>query len=120
MFKTITLLKRRDGLSLDEFIAYYEDHHRRIGEKYLRGGAVRYVRRFLRPLDDIGDPTDYDVVTEIWFPDRASFEATLSALKRPQAAAEIAADEERLFDRSKIRMFKVEEHESAMDSAVGN
>ena len=117
MYKTITLLKRRDGMSLDDFIAYYEAHHRLIGEKYLRGRAERYFRRYLRPRDDSGVPTDYDVVTEVWFADRAAFDATLAVLMQPDAAAEIAADEERLFDRSKIRMFAVEEHESDMDTA---
>lgn len=119
MYKTITLLKRREGLTLDEFIAYYEAHHRLIGEKYLNGAAVHYARRFLRPIDDSGVPTDYDVVTEVWFADRASFDAALALLMQPEAAAEIAADEERLFDRSKIRMFAVEEHESDLGVRAG-
>ena len=50
MFKTITLLKRRPGTTMAEFIDYYETHHRVIGEKYLRGHATRYVRRFLHPF----------------------------------------------------------------------
>ncbi len=116
MFKTITLLKRRPGLSMADFIDYYETHHRLIGEKYLRGRATRYVRRFLHPLPGplTGETVEpeHDVVMEIWFADRESFEATIALLTRPDAAAEIAADEERLFDRSKNRMFTVEEHES--------
>lgn len=119
MYKTITLLKRRDGLTLDEFIAYYETYHRLVGEKYLDGRALRYARRYLRPLDDSGAPTDYDVVTEVWFADRASFESTLAVLMQPEAAAENAADEARLFDLAKIRMFAVEERESELVSGAG-
>ena len=35
MFKTVCLLKRKDGMSLEEFRDYYENHHRKIGEKVL-------------------------------------------------------------------------------------
>ncbi len=118
MFKTITLLKRRPGLSMAEFIDYYETRHRLIGEKYLRGKATRYVRRFLHPLPNpvTGEAIDpeHDVVMEIWFADRAAFEATMASLTAPDIAAEIAEDEERVFDRAKNRFFIVEEHESDM------
>ncbi len=112
MFKTITLLKRRPGLSMDDFIAYYERVHAHIGEKYLAAGAQRYVRRFLHPIADDGQDKPYDVVMEIWFADRAAFDRTLAELLEPGPAAEIAADEDRLFDRSANRLFFVEEHES--------
>ncbi len=51
MIKSIGLLKRRPGISVAEFRAYYETKHRVIGEKYLTGFASRYVRRFLEPAD---------------------------------------------------------------------
>lgn len=118
MFKTITLLKRRPGMSMTEFTNYYEATHRRIGEKYLRGRATRYVRRYLHPVPDpltgeVSEP-EHDVATEMWFPDRATFETTMAALALPEPAAEIAADEERLFDRSKNRLCIVEDHESVL------
>ncbi len=37
-------------MSRAEFIDYYERHHRRIGEKYLSGRALRYVRRYVQPM----------------------------------------------------------------------
>ncbi|WP_156679689.1 EthD domain-containing protein [Sphingomonas profundi] len=116
MFKTITLLKRRPGLTMAEFIDYYETRHRVIGEKYLRGSATRYVRRFLHsfpnPLTGEVIEPEHDVVMEIWFPDRETFETTMASLAAPEIAAEISEDEERVFDRAKNRMFTVEEHES--------
>ena len=118
MFKIITLLKRRPGMSMAEFIDYYDKSHRLIGEKYLGGKATRYVRRFLHPFPNpiTGETPEpeFDVVMEIWFNDRASFEATMASLGAPEIAAEIAEDEEKLFDRSKNRTFWVEEHESDM------
>jgi hypothetical protein len=110
----ITLLKRRDGMSKADFIAYYEDHHRRIGEQVLAGFATRYVRRFLHPLDGTDQPCDADVVMEIDFPDEATRDACFAALADPATAAMIAEDEERLFDRSRIRSFRVEERASVM------
>ena len=116
MFKTIALLKRRQGLTMQEFIDYYETRHRLIGEKYLRGAVTRYVRRFLHPMPNpvTGKEVeaDYDVVMEMWFPDRDTFKKTMAKLATPEIAAEILEDEERVFDRAKSRLFVVEEHES--------
>lgn len=105
----ITLLKRRQGMSKPEFIAYYEDHHRKIGEKVLTGYATRYVRRYLHPADEVDLEHDADVVMEIDFPDQTTHDACFAAMADPAAMAEIVADEERLFDRSRIRTFRVEE-----------
>lgn len=113
MLKTITLLKRRPDLSMEAFIAHYEAVHARIGEKYLAAGATRYVRRFLHPVPGLVEADKpYDVVMEIWFADRAAYDRTMASLVEPGPAAEIAVDEERLFDRAQNRTFFVEEHES--------
>ena len=110
----ITLLKRREDLSKADFITYYETHHRRIGEQVLAGYATRYVRRFLHPADGTDQPWDPDVVMEIDFPDRATMEAFFAAASEPETAAMIAEDEAKLFDRSRIRTYTVEEHASVL------
>ena len=119
MFKTITFIKRRPGLSMAELIEGYETHHRKIGDKHLAGRATRYARLYLHPMPGDGTSetpeSDVDVVLEIWFPDRAAFEAANQALS-PEVAAEIAADEVRWFDRSSIRAFIVEEHQSDLSA----
>lgn len=116
MFKTIGLLKRRPGMSVEEFRDYYESNHRVIGEKYLKGNAEHYMRRFLTPSGsfETGEQVEaeYDVVLEVWYADRAAYEATVELLTAPEAAREIAEDEEKLFDRPRNRFFFVEEHES--------
>lgn len=113
MIKLITLLKRREGLNPVEFRDYYERHHRVIGEKYLKGRAVRYVRRYVDQIVGADEP-DHDVVMETWFADEAAFAGTMTALMQAEAQAEIIADEEKLFDRSKHRSFTVIEAESDM------
>jgi hypothetical protein len=114
----ITLLKRREGMSKADFIAYYESHHRLIGEKVLRGYATRYVRRFLHPADGADQEHDADVVMEIDFPNEATRDACFAAMADETVMAEIVADEEKLFDRSRIRTFTVEERGS--DLSVGS
>lgn len=110
----ITLLKRREGMSKSDFIAYYEDHHRRFGERVLSGWATRYVRRYLMPVDGRDEHCDADVVMEIDFPDADARKACFAGLADPELAALIAEDEEKLFDRSRIRTFTVEEHASQL------
>ncbi|WP_040482278.1 EthD domain-containing protein [Luminiphilus syltensis] len=116
MIKMVTLLTRRPDISREEFQQRYENGHRLIGEKYLRGYAERYVRRYCRPATGAPKAGELpcDVVLEIWFPDQATFDAAMVALSEPEAAAEIAADEARLFDRDKIVSFMVDEFESSI------
>ena len=118
MFKTIALLKRRADLSMAEFVARYETGHARLGERVLRGSASHYVRRYLHPVPDPASgaivEAEHDVATEVWYADRATWEATMARLAEPATMAEIVADEETLFDRSRNRFFVVEEHESAL------
>ena len=92
----------------------YESSHRRIGEKVLSGYACHYVRRFTDPADGQAREGDPDVVMEIWFPDRAAYEACFANISRPEVMAEIVEDEEKLFDRPKMRSYIVTECESDM------
>ena len=74
MIKVVTLLTRKPGMSREAFIEHYETHHRKIGEKYLGGFAVKYQRRYLHRRQDSvlqeGDAPPFDVLMEIWFPDQ--------------------------------------------------
>ena len=117
MIKVVTLLTRKPGMSREAFIEYYENNHRLIGEKYLDGYAVKYQRRYLAPVDaDVLNSADlpFDVLMEIWFPDRAVMDKAMALLGTEAAQEEIVADEERVFDRALIRSYVVEEYESDM------
>lgn len=117
MIKVVTLLTRKSGMSREAFIGHYETHHRKIGEKYLSGFAAKYQRRYLRSAgfrEQEREEPPFDVLMEIWYPDQATLDAALAVLSTDEAQAEIAADEERLFDRELIRSYLVEEYESEM------
>jgi hypothetical protein len=121
MIKMVTLLKRKPGMSMDEFIDYYETKHSKIGERYLSSHAVQYVRRYFRPMPESIIPTPmeqhYDVVMEIWFPDYQALSDTFTVLMKPEVQKEIIEDENKLFDRSRIHVYLVEEHESDLGPA---
>lgn len=115
MFKTVILLKRRPDMSFEDFQEYYESHHRKLGEKFLPDG-VHYVRRYLHgvpnPVTGEVAEIEYDVITEVWYESREAFEAAMIVLSEPAVAAEVAEDEEKLFDRAKNRFCTIDEHES--------
>ena len=117
MIKVVTLLTRKPGMSREAFIEHYETHHRIIGEKYLSGFATKYQRRYMRSAgfrEQDGDAPPFDVLMEIWYPDQEALNGALAVLSTEEAQAEIAVDEERLFDRELIRSYAVEEYESEM------
>ncbi len=103
---TITLLsifRRREGMSHEEFVQHYETVHARIGEKVMSGYATRYVRRFLTPFGRDDDGAEADVVMEMDFPDEGTMEAFFASVQDPEIAAMIAEDEPRLFDSASMR-----------------
>ncbi len=113
--KLLIFLKRRPGMTLEEFRDYYEGTHMPLCLKYARGVA-RYFRRYIEhPVDEANgklNELDYDVVTEIWFEDAAIADAALKFAGRGILPKEVIEDEERLFDRSKNRMVRVTEYET--------
>ena len=115
MIKVIMPMRRREGMTINQFREYYETKHRIIGEKYLKGYGLKYIRRFTNPLPDrdgnIYDP-DFDVLMEIWYPDMETFENCAKSLQKPDVKKEINDDEERIFDLSLMRSYIVEEYES--------
>ncbi len=112
LHKVLIFLKRRPGMSLDEFRDYYENHHMPLCLKY-GTGMQRYVRRYIEhPRDpESGEPREleYDVVTEIWFADRSLADAVLLYAGQGKLPRDVIEDEERLFDRAKSRFVRVTE-----------
>ena len=122
MIKLIMSMKRRQGMTVDEFRSYYEDHHRLIGEKYLTGYASRYFRRYTNATRDrdgeMRDP-EYGVFLEIWYPDEATMAACAKRLGSAEARQEISEDEAKLFDLNSMRSYLVEECESDLEQSPG-
>jgi uncharacterized protein (TIGR02118 family) len=118
-YKILLFMKRRPGMSMEEFQDYYENRHVPLCLKY-SGGVSRYMRRFItaHPNPDSGESGElpYDVITELWFEDEATYRGTVEYLSTAVMPDEVVADERNLFDRTSIRMATIIERETEMGS----
>jgi hypothetical protein len=115
-WKILLFMKRRPGMSVADFRDYYENHHVPLALRH--GGGVklaRYVRRYLEPQPHAESGTNaelpYDVITELWFDDEATWRGTVHYLSTTVMADAVVADELNLFDRPTMRMATVVECE---------
>lgn len=117
MIKAIALLKCKAGLSRADFIEYYEKRHVPLILE-LQPQVCGYRRNFIDLAGAFIYPgttaPDFDVITELWYADRAAYDAAMAAAETAEIADRIARDEENFLDRSKTRMFLVEEHISPL------
>jgi hypothetical protein len=122
MVKLLIFMKRKPGLSRQQFIDYYENNHivliaRHFGEfqtDYRRSYAEDAAPFGLTGVADSPESgkagVDFDVLTEIWLKDRATMDAMFARNAQPDIAAEVAADEENFVDRASVRFHIVEEY----------
>ncbi len=116
-WKILLFMKRRPGMSIAAFRDYYENRHVPLCMKYTQGVA-RYIRRYLDPQANAelgrNDELPYDVVTELWFDDEATWKATVAYISTTVMPDEVVTDEANLFDRPTMRMATVVECETEM------
>lgn len=121
MIKVISLVKRRPDMTVEQFRAHYEAQHARAGQAVFPGRAVRYFRRYFQPIEHPTDGSpkiepEFDAIMELWFENEAAMKETLGLFVDSPLGDYIVEDEKGLFDRSKIRMFIVEEEETDLDA----
>lgn len=99
MIKRVSLVRRRDGMSHEEFAAYWLGPHAEIA----RGipDALGYVINVARDPDAAG----YDGFAEVWF---ESEEAAVAAFGQEPFASTIAADRPKFVGDQTV--FLVDEH----------
>lgn len=115
IYKVVEFMKRRPGMSVEEFRDYYENRHAPLCEKYCQN-LVRYVRRYIDPLPHPetgpGDDLPFDVMTELWLEDEDAFNSLVGYITTTIMPDEVIEDEKQLFDRSSFRITTVVECES--------
>ena len=114
MKKTIVLLTRKPGTSLEQFRRHYETVHAPGAiERIPALARADYRRNFIESseADNLPRP-DFDVITEITFVDDADYDAFRRSLEDPSVQAWIAQDEARFSDRGRTRSYTVSEHRS--------
>ena len=114
MAKLVALMKIRPDISLAAAQSLYEEEHVPLVMN-LMPMIREYRRNYLAraAAASTGSP-DFDVITELWFENRAGYERMLADHENPEVSGAIARDEENCFDRSKTRFFVVEEAETAV------
>jgi hypothetical protein len=121
MLKQVCLLKRRPGMTREEFIDYYENRHSKIGEGCMPL-ARRYVRRYIVPeknpiTKEVVEPP-YDVVMELWWDSREDFESTMKQLGEGDLFKTIQEDEKNIFASHSNPVFTVEEYDSDLSRSA--
>ncbi|MFC5463105.1 EthD domain-containing protein [Massilia niabensis] len=123
LMKIICFLKKKDGLSSEQFMNYYESNHAPLATKLLPFFSS-YERKYVikdkeyKPghLNEELPPVPvFDVITEISFGNRADYEGMLAALKDPVIGKQIADDEENFLDRKAMVMYFVDERTTPVD-----
>lgn len=104
MFKSVTLITKKLGISRDDFIQHYEEVHVPLTLKHFC--FVRYIRNYVIPTGV--EEIKYDCVTEIWFKNWADYHACIS-FWQSEDGHELRVDEFNFIDRDKSVYFLVDE-----------
>ena len=118
MAKLIGLFHRREGLSVADFRAYYEDHHAPFACSHFGHLFASYTRNYVDagPADDTTRAVDagLDVVTEIVFHDDAAMREMFAMAERdPSLRTAIATDEAAFMDRDANQIVLVTDHRAS-------
>jgi uncharacterized protein (TIGR02118 family) len=126
MLKLTFCLHRLPGLSRTEFQRYWRETHAPLVRRHAAAlGIERYVQVHAAHAE-LGEllrasrsaPEAYDGVAELWWRDRAAFEAALATPAAQLAGAELLADERRFIDLSRSPLWLGEEH-PVIEAAAG-
>lgn len=115
MHKLISFVRRKPGISKQEFKDYYENHHSKLGEEFLPPYCVKYLRRYIEPIrhpmkTDQPPHPEFDCLVEFWFESEADCRAFEASVSDPEKTKHIVADEENFVDRANSFRFLVEDH----------
>jgi uncharacterized protein (TIGR02118 family) len=121
MIKLIILLKRKPGLSREEFRRHYETRHAPLAMKYLDHLLLDYRRNYpQREFSYLASNSttmesggSYDAVAEMVVQDTAALEEMYRILADPEVKSVIGKDEATFLDRDSIRIMVCEEERSA-------
>ena len=104
MVKAVSFFKRKSGMSVEAFQAYWRTSHAEIVVRM--AGIRRYVQSHTLPAGYRKGEPAHDGIAEIWFDDTQALRAL--ATTAPYAA--VHADEERFIERSTMGLIITEEH----------
>lgn len=107
MKKLILFVKRKPGLTHQQFRAHYESIHAPLAKAKLSKWLIRYERNFLSPVPGQPEPP-CDCITEFWYPNETALNDCI-AWARSEEGQILARDEENFMDRSSMQTFVADE-----------
>jgi uncharacterized protein (TIGR02118 family) len=120
MIKLVFTLRRRDGMSREEFQRYWREQHAPLVKSHAEALRVRrYVQTHARDtdVDDLisasrgSEPGFYDGVAELWWDSVEDMLAAYSTDAGQAAGAALLEDEQRFIDLARSPLWLGEEHE---------
>lgn len=124
--RVIALIKRKPGLSREEFIEHYEQHHARLIAGHKHRWLMDYSRNYVEPGGQIGKVDgaagslpDCDVVTVASFAMVEDYDAFRLASDDPAFREAVLRDEESFMDRGSIRFFRADVRVSDLGEFAG-
>lgn len=104
MQRVFVLLKRKPGMSFEDFRYHYENGHALLGEKYFGHLFASYRRNYIPGGMRFGDGENgecaYDCLTELVFRDPEGYLELKRIAGNPEVHAVLKADEEKFLDRT--------------------
>lgn len=113
--KVMWLLKRKPGITHEQFREHYERSHVALAHKYIGHLLTHYVRNYKTEIAGGGYfenggfgniPWDYDVITEWVCPNQEAFDKIMQIFLEPDVGREFYEDEFNFMDRDRTIMFK--------------
>jgi hypothetical protein len=113
MYKVMWLLKRKPGITDEQFREHYEKSHAELGKRYIGHLMLGYHRNydaakaagaaFGTPLSSV---TDYDCIAEWLMRDAAAFEEAMRIMAEPDTLAIFREDETHFLDSAATRLLR--------------
>lgn len=123
MFKLVITIKRKKGVSLEEFMRHYDEVHIPLCQRIMpplhlhRRNYVLTDHPFYSYVgDNRGDASrepPFDVVTEAVYEDEAAARASMDALFDQEIGPQIMADEKNFVEPGGVNFYVVEVHETS-------
>ncbi len=119
LIKLVFTIRRRPGMSRDEFQRYWRNEHARLVESHAEVLQIRrYVQTHARDSDADAaisgargsEPGQYDGVAELWWDSVEELLAASSSKQGQSAAAALLEDERRFIDLPNSPIWVGEEH----------
>ena len=103
MERVFILLKRKQGISFEQFQKHYESSHAKLGEKYFGHLFASYRRNYVPSGMRLGDGSAvepaYDCLTELIFREPGGYQELKRIAGDPEIRRILIEDEERFLDR---------------------